>query len=144
MSFKAKGEQGEAIAIKILKLLGVDSVRRPDLVFRVKDKWFSVEVKNKEPFEPPPDYMQGIPQTQFLKDLDINSTGLTTILLVRGKENEWLAQFMVNLIARKDPRKIQIMRDNLVWFELGQFEPAFDFFETIIKGDHLHVYAKEA
>jgi len=131
--WKKKGEKGEAIAIKILKLLGVDSIRRPDLVFRVKDKWFSVEVKNKDPFEPPPAYMQGIPRSQFLKDLDINTTGLTTILLVRGKENEWLAQFTVKLIPHKDPRKVRIMDDDLVWFELEQFESAFNFFEGVIK-----------
>lgn len=123
----AKGHEGEYEIIRILKDLGC-VVRRPDLIFLPPNSktWILVEVKNKEPFSPPPKFMQGIPQSQYDNDMRIwNFERLRTLLAVRGSQKEWLAQFMDELKPEPDPRSIAMNEDNLVWFGLEQFQPLF-------------------
>jgi hypothetical protein len=122
-----KGNEGEKAIIKILHDLGY-TIRRPDLVFFEprQREWFMVEVKNKEPFTPPPAYMQGIPRSQYEKDMKIyNETKLRTLLVVRGKDNEWLGQFIDELEPVPDPRPHCFNDDVLVWFNLDTFQPLF-------------------
>lgn len=131
---KVKGDEGERKIIDILKNLGF-LIRRPDLIYFdwKGKKWYFIEVKNKEPFEPPPDYMQGIPKHQYDRDIKIyKDVGVRTILVVRGKDNEWLAQFIDKLIPESDPRPIPVNNDVLVWFSLKQFIPLFTFLMTAL------------
>ena len=95
MVMKDKGDEGEREVIQILKSFGVQKIRIPDIVWLhpITKKWYYFEVKNKEPFEPPPDWLQGFPQSQFVKDIHIDAAGLGCIYVVRGKDNEWRAQY---------------------------------------------------
>jgi hypothetical protein len=129
---KKKGSDGEFAIIDILKKMGVQHIRRPDFCFYSKKRWYAVEVKNKEPFEPPPAYMQGIPRSQYYKDLDIDATGLCCILAVRGNDNEWLAQYVAQLHSSDDPRTTKIIPDDLIWFNLSEFKPLWSFFMGVL------------
>ena len=127
-----RGKEGEFEIARILKAFGVQKLRRPDWVFLhpIKQKWYYVEVKNKEPFEPPPDWLQGFPQSQFVKDIHIDAAGLSCIYIVRGKNNDWLAQYANKLDPLKNP-PLSLVNENLLWFPLSQFEPLEVFLAKI-------------
>lgn len=53
MSIAEQGRQGEALARTILKNEGFDVVLQADWVVTRNGKWYLVEVKHKEMFDPP-------------------------------------------------------------------------------------------
>ena len=88
------------------------------------------EIKNKEPWEPPPSYQQGLWMYQYTFYKQIHHLfGLRTILIVKGKNGEWLAQFMDNL----KPNNYRKLKDgkNYAFFNLNQFEPYAKFIEGL-------------
>lgn len=120
------GIAGEREIAMILKANGIDHIRKPDFCVFIKNKWFAVEVKNKEPWEPysgsRPIYAQGMPRSQYLKDLNMTHLGMPCILTVRGKNHEWLGQELIKLKEIPDPRWHIIAKDDIVWFNLEQFK----------------------
>ena len=127
-----KGDSGEKELMHILRSFGVEKIRIPDIVWLhpISKKWYYFEVKNKEPFSPPPDWLQGFPQSQFIKDVHIDATGLTCVYVVRGKNNEWLAQYANVLEPIQNPPQAN-KNEVLVWFSLSQFEPLDNFLQKL-------------
>jgi len=122
---EVKGRKGEIETIRILRYLGYE-VRRPDLMFFDGENWYNIEVKNKEPFEPPPDYMQGIPRKQWFDDMRIyKKTGLRTILVVKGKEGQWLGQYLDKLEPNYSSQQLRLKCGDLLFFKLTQFKLLF-------------------
>ena len=126
-----KGDKGEYEIIRLLHQYGVEKVRIPDVVWLhpISKRWYYFEVKNKEPFEPPPDWLQGFPQLQFIKDIHIDASGLCCIYIVRGKDGGWLAQYANLLEPISNPPQANT-EENLVWFPLSQFVPVAPFFQN--------------
>jgi len=123
-----RGQKGEYEVTKILKQYqSIEEIRKPDLCILVKDLWLAIEVKNKEPFNPPPKFMQGMPKSQYLKDLKMTELGMPCILCVKGINNEWLAQWIMKLKPEPDPRTHIISKDKIVWFGLEQFKTLTNF-----------------
>ena len=95
-----------------------------------KGLWHFIEVKNKEPWEPPPNYQQGLWMYQYTFYKQIHYLfGLRTILIVKGKNGEWLAQFMNNL----KPNNYRKLKDGKQYgfFNLDQFLPYNQFIEGL-------------
>lgn len=126
-----KGEKGE---IEVTSLLGKDGweIRISDRLGLSPKKglWHFIEVKNKEPWEPPPSYQQGLSMYQYTFYKQIHHLfGLRTILIVKGKNDEWLAEFMDNL----KPNNYRQLKDskNYAFFNLDQFSPYDKFIEGL-------------
>jgi len=117
-----KGKQGETEIVHLLSIYGIEQIRVPDALWLhpISKKWYYFEIKNKDPFEPPPDWLQGFPETQFKKDIHIDGLGLTCIYVVRGQNHEWMAQYANKLTPTQNPPKSNL-RENLVWFKLSDF-----------------------
>lgn len=124
--------EGETEIAKLIKEKGADDIRFPDILFQCGRQWFIVEVKNTDPFRPPPDWYQAMGLSQYRKDLELNATGLTAILVVRGRSRRWLAQYINALRMMKDPRPVVVLTNKLAWFRLDQFEPADQFFQKLM------------
>lgn len=131
LNIREIGNQGEHEIAKILRILGINLIRRPDFLVFLKCQWVAIEVKNKEPFRPPPAYMQGMPKNQYSSDLNMTHLGMPCILIVRGKDNEWLAQRLIKLKPQPDPRKNIKSNDEIVWFNLSQFKPIQELFAEL-------------
>lgn len=128
LSIRDLGDQGEREIARLLHASSVNLIRRPDFLVFFKNEWVAIEVKNKEPFQPPPSYMQGMPKTQYFNDLNMAHLGMPCILVVRGKDKEWLAQYIIKLKPQPDPRKHIKSNDEIIWFNLSQFIPIQDIF----------------
>ena len=126
------GVQGEYEIAQILKANGICHIRKPDFCVFIRNQWFAIEVKNKEPFEPPPCYAQGIPQTQYGNDMNMTHLGLPCILIVRGKDHEWLGQKLIKLKQIPEPRQHLLAKDDFVWFNLEQFKPIYEFLSELM------------
>ena len=127
---KYRGDKGEIEIVQILKLLGF-KVRRPDWVaISPNGKILLIEVKNKEPFEPPPDYLQGFSLSQYEKDLLITTPNTPVIYIPRGKNHEWIAQTIINLKPVPKPSVVRNIEPK-AWFPISQFEPLFKFLEKV-------------
>jgi hypothetical protein len=122
------GNQGEHEIANLLHECGINQIRRPDFCIFMKGIWHGIEVKNKEPFQPPPAFMQGMPKQQYLNDLNMTQLGMPCILVVRGKNHDWLAQYLLKLKPQPDPRKIIKSTDEIIWFSLNQFKSFKEIF----------------
>lgn len=84
MSINDIGKEGERRARIILKdVFRVDNIFQADWIVGVNDKWFVIEVKHKEMFNPPPFYGQGLQAYQA--DMRIKfwrETGIRCLFLV--------------------------------------------------------------
>ena len=131
------GDQGEREVYRLLREAGITRIRRPDFCIFPKNLWLTIEVKNKEPFEPPPAYMQGMPKIQYINDMSMTNLGMPSILVVKGKTHDWhdwLAQYIIKLEPQPDPRTHIKSHDEIVWFNLTQFEPIAQFLSKIQRG----------
>ena len=121
---KGIGEAGEAEVSRILRSLGC-SVRRADRTVKLPNgEWSFLEVKNKEPFKPPPYYGQGIEIYEYEMYMEIfQRFGMRCVLVVRGKRNEWLTQFLDKLGGVKKYFKGGVQPGFSQFFNLDQFVP---------------------
>lgn len=96
MSIAEQGRQGEALARTILKNEGFDVVLQADWVVTRNGKWYLVEVKHKEMFDPPPFLGQGLPLYQVKARMRFYAaTGIRCMLFVIDKNTgepcwQWL------------------------------------------------------
>ena len=116
------GEQGENEVSRILFEAGC-SIRRDDrLIILPNDDLCFLEVKNKEPWEPPPDYMQGIHESQYRNYMKFyEKKNIRTLVFVRGINKEWLANWLDNL--RPDVYRQLKDGKEYVFFKLSKFIP---------------------
>lgn len=87
MSILEEGRLGEQWAMRWLSDRGLE-VFEPDWIARDPEdgRYFNVEVKVQEAFEPPPFFGHGLPPRQIASRLRFHrETGIRTLLLVREK-----------------------------------------------------------
>jgi len=134
---KEIGIQGEIEVTKLLRRKGWE-IRLLDRLGCAPDgSWYFIEVKNKEPWEPPPSFQQGLwtYQYTFYKQFHYLFS-IRTMLVVKGKNGEWLAQFIDNL----KPNNYRQLKDRkrYVFFDLNQFQPFSQFTHGL-----LHIYPRK-
>lgn len=122
------GRQGEIEVTHLLRDEGWEIRLLDRLGLSPKGLWCFIEVKNKEPWEPPPSYQQGLWMYQYTFYKQIHYLfGIRTILIVKGKNGEWLAQFMDNLTP-DDYRQLKDGKE-YGFFNLSQFLSFSQFLE---------------
>ena len=87
------GIEGERLALDVLMKAGFKCFQ-PDWIVFKNGRYFIVEVKNQEAFEPPPFKGHGLPiwQVESRKNF-LTITGIDTILLVKDSHG-WMYQFL--------------------------------------------------
>lgn len=122
------GEKGEEWVNKILVIKHGAKIRESDGWIKVNGEWCLKEIKNQEPYEPPPFSGQGLPPHQFDFYMDLfRQRGVRCLFIVDNERNELVAEFLDVLaphatnIGDKNPRVI---------FPLSIFKPLFVFEES--------------
>lgn len=133
------GETGEVEVSGILRSFGC-RVRCADRTVKLPNgEWSFLEVKNKDPFEPPPYYGQGIESYEYDMYNEIfQRFGMRCVLVVRGlvvrgTRKEWLVQFLDNLKGEKKYFKGGVQGGFTQFFNLNQFVPLHSFLSSLPK-----------
>lgn len=90
--------------------------------------WCFLEVKNKEPFSPgppgPPYWAQGLEiyEYEFYTDI-LKNKGVHCLFVVRGRNGEWLAQFLDVLKGEKTDVAGGVSPGPVVYYNLMHFIP---------------------
>jgi hypothetical protein len=86
MSLHLEGIEAEKKARLFLKKFGVNNIQQLDWLVKLNDKYFIVEVKERELYSPPPFYGTGLDIRQLNLRLQVyNDLGIDTILIVFEK-----------------------------------------------------------
>jgi hypothetical protein len=85
-----EGWEGEKLVRELLKKdQSITTFFQADLIIRKVDgRWFLTEIKNQEPFEPPPFYGHGLPRWQIESRLMFEKEcNIPCILIIKDKGN---------------------------------------------------------
>jgi hypothetical protein len=86
MSLHLAGIEAEKKARLFLKKFGINNIQQLDWLVKLNDKYFIVEVKERELYSPPPFYGTGLDIRQLNLRLQVyNDLGIDTILIVFEK-----------------------------------------------------------
>lgn len=89
MSLHLEGIEAEKKARLFLKKFGINNIQQLDWFVKLNDKYFIVEVKERELYKPPPFYGTGLDIRQLNLRLQVyNDLGIDTILIVFEKNTE--------------------------------------------------------
>lgn len=96
MSLTTQGIEGEKKARLFLKqFVKADTIFQLDWLFKYKDKYYCLEVKNKELFIPPPFYGQGLDVRQVITRLQFyKDTGIRCLFIVFDTDNKIYYQWL--------------------------------------------------
>ena len=124
---EVKGRQGEIEIANLLREYGWETRYLDRLGKSPLGDWFMIEVKNKEPWEPPPAYRQGLLENQYRVYMELyQKHDLRCLLIVQGLDG-WLVQFM-HLLTPNDYTTLKDNKD-YVFFNLTQFMALPKFLE---------------
>jgi len=114
---KELGLKGEMDICRRLRDSGY-YVKKPDGLIKIGNDFFLIETKNKEPYNPPPFWGQGLDYSQYQNYMEIYSLKkLRTIFFVKNKENEWVW----NYLDRLNQGQKHITKNQIILFPLSSF-----------------------
>lgn len=89
MDIIKQGIDGEQKARRFLRTQGITNIQQLDLMIEVERKYYVIEVKVRDLFNPPPFYGTGLDIKQIKLRLQLyKDTGFETILLVLEKNTD--------------------------------------------------------
>lgn len=89
MSITQDGIDAEKEARLFLNAKGIYDIQQFDWFIKKENKYYIIEVKNRELFKPPPFWGTGLDIAQIKKRIQVfNDLGIDTILLVFEKDTE--------------------------------------------------------
>lgn len=122
------GKAGEREVMELLRRLGC-CVHRADITAKLPHYgWCFVEVKNKAPFSPGPPglpyWAQGLEyyEYEFYTDI-LKGKRMHCLFVVRGRQDEWLAQFLDVLKGEKIYIEGGVSPGNVMYYNLIDFKP---------------------